>query len=1346
MASILVVGQEQRSLERFHRILSAEGWRVRVAQGRAQALQAAASERPDLVLAAAEVPGSEELAAAFRRDSGGPGVVMILAEGVPAGPALSGDDRLSQPFGDEELVLKIRRLLLSAQPPPMPASQMAQTVRLTSQDIFGDVLAEVEGQLGGRTPFPPTPPGVAAAQAAQSAHQPPSTPPPSPSAPRAAGGRDDGELQRKLERTLSGMLSDSRPARPSGAAGPSAAARRGDADIDALLNRTLSELGAKPRTAQTAPPSQATPPPAAQTPSASATPTSQPASTAQPSPAAPTARAASTMPPAPPPAGSAQAPQAVQPAQTPQSLEFLPASRTQQTSPESSGSSAQRAPSASQAPWMTPADQGSPAAPAVHAASTQPPAYGAPPPLPPLPVPSATGSPQPELGAGPAPVLGTRPPSFAPASPQFSPPAAPSPQFAPASPAPGAPPHHAPGDPPPAPQAPPMPAAAPAGSAEGTGVRRRFTGDLDLSQLEELARTRRRTEPVSNPGPSGVQTQQTPQAPRPTQTVQQARPALPADVAPPAWPPQSVRPGAPGAAADSPMATQRIQMSPREPGEPAGERFGQYTLLERIAMGGMAEVWKARMRGVEGFQKTVAIKKILPYMTDNSDFVGMFIDEAKFAAQLSHPNIIHIYDLGKIGADFYIAMEYVEGKDLRSLLNSARQRGLPLPLGLALLIALRLASALDYAHRKRDFEGREMGLVHRDVSPQNVLISYDGDVKLCDFGIAKAVSKVGQTEMGALKGKLQYMSPEQARGSVVDGRSDIFSLGTVLFEMLTGERLFDGDSEMSVLEAVRQVRVRAPRQVNPAVPADVDALVMRALAGRPEDRFQNAGELEQRLEAVLYELKPSPSHSDLAAYVRHVLDKPAPAGRPDRFQAAMPSAAALAAGPGGEASPFAQPPAGTASAVGAAFEAPAPGLPSPPAPSPMPAAQVATSSPAPPPPSSAATAALPSLSELVSGAPGTPYAQPPAGPVPAAGPSPYPPMTAAGSLGTAEVAAESSHQDVTPLAPLGDMPVEEGSRSGRLILLGAIALLVVVVLAYFFFGRRAAAPPPVPPAQGAGAAGTSGRPNGQPAGTGTTGASPDAAAAGGAPKSGIVGTTGAAGAPAAGKIDVNGLVDQELQRRADALKKKFEEQQKQLQKELDKTKAAKPAGEAATAPASTGGGMAAAGTSSTAAGAGAAAASRSGPASAPAAEARQAAEPAAAPPQAVPPPSPAAVPERAEAPSRSSAEPAPSPAPGAAAGEAGGTGRTVPPSLVSSIKPEYPPVARKLRVEGVVVVNVLVDEQGHVEDVRLLEPIEQNVGINEAALQVARAARFKPAVRDGARIKMWTRLRIPFKL
>ena len=824
-------------------------------------------------------------------------------------------------------------------------------------------------------------------------------------------------------------------------------------------------------------------------------------------------------------------------------------------------------------------------------------------------------------------------------------------------------------------------------------MRRRMTGAMALSEIEEMAKAGRKVEPSSRPGLAS-------QAPAPPSRPG-APPAAAAGaprVAPPPPPPTgSVLPGG-----DSSLATQRIQMVPRETPEPAGETFGQYTLLERIAVGGMAEVWKARMRGVEGFQKTVAIKKILPYMTGNTDFISMFIDEAKLAAQLSHPNIVHIYDLGKIGSDFYIAMEYVEGKDLRSLLNAARQHDLPLPLGLALLIGVRLANALGYAHRKRDFEGREMALVHRDVSPQNVLISFDGDVKLCDFGIAKAVSKVGQTQMGALKGKLQYMSPEQARGTQVDARSDIFSLGAVLFEMLTGQRLFDGDSEMSVLEAVRQVKVRRPSQVVPTIPREIDDIVMHALAGRPEDRFQTAGELEQRLEAVLYALKPSPSYSDLAAYVRRVLESP---------PATPATVAAAAARPPAAASPAARP-------APQAPHAAAPVLPS------MAAATAKAAA-------TAARGAAPAATPL-------PIPQFHGAPPPASSPAP-----------SAEPAA------VAPLAPLGEVRMEEGSRPGRLLVAAAVVVLVLgALLTYFVLGRRNAAGP----TGGAGGAGTAAGPRVAGASAGATAAGNAGARGGQLPANG--GTAAGAKTPA-GKVDVQGVVDQEVARHAEELKKKLEEQQKQLQKELDKTKAGKT--ETANAAAANPSGAVGGGTTKPApaspasTGGGEDAASRVQPRPATPAEPRAAAEPPANPAGAAPAaPGSSAAPQEGAA---RTAESARRPAPGEAAGGAGSRpaaagaggapgaegGPAVPPKLVSTPKPEYPPLARKLGVQGVVVLSVLVDEQGRVEDVQLLEGISQNVGINEAALQVARGARFTPATRNGTRVKMWTRLRIPFK-
>jgi TonB family protein len=358
-------------------------------------------------------------------------------------------------------------------------------------------------------------------------------------------------------------------------------------------------------------------------------------------------------------------------------------------------------------------------------------------------------------------------------------------------------------------------------------------------------------------------------------------------------PPKPAPPSTPPPAAGSPFRTDKISAytekvplssplvapappaaAPQEEDEPAdGIRFGQYVLLEKIATGGMAEVWKARMRGVEGFQKIVAIKKILPHLSDNQDFIEMFIDEAKLAAQLNHNNIIHIYDLGKIQSSYYIAMEYIDGSDLKAILKKAGDRDHPMSVELALFIASKIAAALDYAHRKHDFEGKEMGLVHRDVSPQNVLISEEGDIKLCDFGIAKAASKASHTQAGALKGKLQYMSPEQAWGRQIDRRSDVFALATVLYEMLTARKLFGGDNELSILEQVREARVVAPSQANDEVTPQIDSIVLKALQKEPSNRYQSAGEMQRDIDAVLYSFKPTPTSADLAIYM-HRLGSP----------------------------------------------------------------------------------------------------------------------------------------------------------------------------------------------------------------------------------------------------------------------------------------------------------------------------------------------------------------------------------------------------------------------------------------------------------------------------------------
>jgi TonB family protein len=398
------------------------------------------------------------------------------------------------------------------------------------------------------------------------------------------------------------------------------------------------------------------------------------------------------------------------------------------------------------------------------------------------------------------------------------------------------------------------------------------------SQLADLERglldrgSRPSAAPSSKPGTSpGVVS--APSAAQPLARPQTPAPPLAAPVPAPASPPATAPKGTAGG---------------------TGGNFGRYHLLEKIAAGGMAEVFKARMSGEEGFEKIVAIKRILPHMADSVDFITMFIDEAKLAAQLTHSNIIHIYDLGKVDAYHYIAMEYVEGKDLRSILKLGQERGWPLPLELALFVASKIANALDYAHRRLGPDGRELDLVHRDVSPQNILISFEGDIKLCDFGIAKAATKMSQTQTGALKGKLQYMSPEQAWGKKVDRRTDVYSLGLVLHEMLTGDRLFTGDTDLAILEQVRDATIAPPSSKNPDVPEKVDQIVLKALSKDPAARFQNASELEKEINAVLYSFQPTPGPADLAIYMHRLLEA-APVPSDEQIDAAF---AMAAAGPG----------------------------------------------------------------------------------------------------------------------------------------------------------------------------------------------------------------------------------------------------------------------------------------------------------------------------------------------------------------------------------------------------------------------------------------------------------------
>ena len=296
--------------------------------------------------------------------------------------------------------------------------------------------------------------------------------------------------------------------------------------------------------------------------------------------------------------------------------------------------------------------------------------------------------------------------------------------------------------------------------------------------------------------------------------------------------------------------------------------FGKYLLLERINVGGMAEVFKGKAFGVEGFERLVAVKRILPSIAEDTEFITMFIDEAKIAVQLTHANIAQIFDLGKVGDSFFIAMEYVHGKDLRAIFDRARKRGEPLPVPMACYVVMKVCEGLDYAHNKKDPAGRDLNLVHRDVSPQNLLISYDGEVKIIDFGIAKAAGKAGKTQAGILKGKFGYMSPEQVRGLPLDRRSDIFAMGICLYELLTGERLFVGESDFSTLEKVRNVEIMPPSTYNRRIPEELEQIVLKALAKDVDDRYQTAMDLHDDLQSFMYTSGNFFARKDLSGYMR----------------------------------------------------------------------------------------------------------------------------------------------------------------------------------------------------------------------------------------------------------------------------------------------------------------------------------------------------------------------------------------------------------------------------------------------------------------------------------------------
>ncbi len=298
--------------------------------------------------------------------------------------------------------------------------------------------------------------------------------------------------------------------------------------------------------------------------------------------------------------------------------------------------------------------------------------------------------------------------------------------------------------------------------------------------------------------------------------------------------------------------------------------FGKYYLLERINVGGMAEVFKAKAFGVEGFERLFAVKKILPSIAADQDFIRMFIDEAKIAVQLNHANIAQIFDLGKVDGAYFIALEYVSGKDLRTIFEQARAKDKPWSIPQACHVVRQVCEGLDYAHNKKDSHGAALNIVHRDVSPQNILVSYEGEVKIIDFGIAKAAGRASKTQAGILKGKFGYMSPEQVRGLPLDRRSDIFSLGIILYELLTMQRLFYAESDFSILEKIRNVEIPPIRERNPEVPEELERIVMKALARDPDARYQSAAQFHDALHEFSFSSGHLFTRKDLAAYMHEM--------------------------------------------------------------------------------------------------------------------------------------------------------------------------------------------------------------------------------------------------------------------------------------------------------------------------------------------------------------------------------------------------------------------------------------------------------------------------------------------
>jgi len=308
----------------------------------------------------------------------------------------------------------------------------------------------------------------------------------------------------------------------------------------------------------------------------------------------------------------------------------------------------------------------------------------------------------------------------------------------------------------------------------------------------------------------------------------------------------------------------------------------RYRVVERLEAGGMAEVFKGESLSVQGFKKQVAIKRVLPHLAQNKNFIQMFLDEARLGARLTHANIVTVFDIGAADNTFFIVMEFVDGCNLKTVIEQYRQQGRRIGVKEAVYLCVQACAGLSFAHELQDDEGVDLHIVHRDISPPNILLSKRGEIKVTDFGLAKATTQLEKTDPGVVKGKFSYLAPEAALGEPVDARADIFALGIVLWEMLAGRRLFLGETDFQTVKLVQQANVPSLTRLNPEVDADLETVIMKCLARDKNLRYQNAREMGDALSGYLYSKQLKVNSFDVATLVKGVMEsrRAAKAGQP----------------------------------------------------------------------------------------------------------------------------------------------------------------------------------------------------------------------------------------------------------------------------------------------------------------------------------------------------------------------------------------------------------------------------------------------------------------------------------